>query len=354
MHPILLSRARLGAYLLGWAPVAALFAAQAAVQKSPWPAALGMGLIAAYLGALLFLSSFFICRALPLGSSRTSSLVTTWVAAATVMSSLWTLAVFGILSQLGNLFESFERWGKLTFPDFLVLGTTGCILYLLTVALHYLLMTLEQRQEAERLEQELRVLAREAELKALRAQLNPHFLFNSLNSISALTTLDAKRAREMCVLLSDFLRKSLRLGERSEVSLGEEVDLLKNYLAIEQIRFGPRLQVQLEVEADTLGVPIPTLLLQPLVENAIKHGISQLPEGGIVRICTHHTGPWLHVVVENPIDPDLESPKGLGLGQTAVRQRLLGRYGEDSRFESSATEGLHRVSLTLPIPEMTS
>jgi LytS/YehU family sensor histidine kinase len=137
--------------------------------------------------------------------------------------------------------------------------------------------------EAERKGAELQLLAQESELKALRAQLNPHFLFNSLNSISALTAVDPSRAREMCVLLSDFLRRSLGLGERRLVALREELDLARTYLAIEQIRFGARLKLAWTLDPAAEPALLPTLLLQPLVENAIKHGIAALPKAASWR-----------------------------------------------------------------------
>jgi LytS/YehU family sensor histidine kinase len=270
------------------------------------------------------------------------------MAASLVMGTLWSLVMLFLLRQCGRFYPALAPWGRMGGPNFMVAGTTGCILYILAVALHYLLMALEQRQDAERTEQELRVLAREAELKALRAQLNPHFLFNSLNSISALTTLDARRAREMCVLLSDFLRKSLRLGERSTVKLSEELDLVRNYLAIEQTRFGSRLQVEWVVDPSVEGVEIPTLLLQPLVENAIKHGIAQIPEGGTIRIKASARGAIAEIHVENPVDPDAERPQGLGLGLRQVKQRLQGRYGSQTFFEAQIREGRHEVVLTFP------
>lgn len=348
MHPILKSRARLGTYLLGWVPIAALLAAQAAVKHTPLPAAMIVGLVGAYTAAGLFLSSFFLCRALPIATSRTSTLVGTWMASSLVMGTLWTLLMLEVLRQLGRGYPALAPYGEMSLLNVLVAGTTGCILYILTVALHYLLMTLEQRQEAERTEQELRVLAREAELKALRAQLNPHFLFNSLNSISALTTLDATRAREMCVLLSDFLRKSLKLGERPSVKLSEELDLVRNYLAIEQIRFGDRLRIEWSLDPAIEGVEIPTLLLQPLVENAIKHGIAQVMEGGTLRIAAAARGAFVEIHVENPVDAEAEAPQGLGLGLRQVKQRLQGRYGSRTYFDAKIREGRHEAVLSFP------
>jgi len=348
MHPILNGRARLGTYLLGWVPIAALLAAQAAVKHAPLPAAMIVGLVGAYTAAGLFLSSFFLCRTLPIATTRTGTLVSTWMAASLAMGALWTVLMLAVLRQLGRGYPALAPYGEMSLLNLLVAGTTGCILYILTVALHYLLMTLEQRQEAERTEQELRVLAREAELKALRAQLNPHFLFNSLNSISALTSLDAKRAREMCVLLSDFLRKSLKLGERATVKLSEELDLVKNYLAIEQIRFGERLKIEWVVDPSIDGVEIPTLLLQPLVENAIKHGIAQVMEGGTIRIVAAVHGAFVEIHVENPVDAEAEAPQGLGIGLRQVKQRLQGRYGGRIFFEAKIREGRHEAVLTFP------
>ena len=118
-----------------------------------------------------------------------------------------------------------------------VLAGMVFLCYLLSIALHYAMLAVESSKQAE-------ILSREAELKALKAQVNPHFLFNSLNSISALTTIDAKRAREMCIRLSDFLRISLRLGEKATIPFGEELSLTNSYLDVEQIRFGVRLRVQ--------------------------------------------------------------------------------------------------------------
>jgi LytS/YehU family sensor histidine kinase len=137
------------------------------------------------------------------------------------------------------------------------------------------------------------VAARDAELKALKAQINPHFLFNSLNSISALAGIDAARAREMCVRLSDFLRSSLSVGEREAVPLSEELALAHNYLGVEQVRFGGRLRVEQQIAPECESALVPPLLLQPLVENAVKarhrqHGGGRDdPAGGVARRKRH-------------------------------------------------------------------
>lgn len=347
MHPILKDRARLGTYLLGWVPVALLLLLTGPTLGWTWLGSAAVALPLAAVGSGLFLTSWYLCLAFPLERMQDRGRWPAWIVAALLLGNLWAGCAWLIAWVLGhfpNLKVDPTAW---TTP-WAFFATVGTLLYLGNLALHYVLTALEQRRTSERTEQELRVLAREAELKALRAQLNPHFLFNSLNSVSALTTVDPGRAREMCVLLSDFLRKSLRLGERASVPLAEELDLARNYLAIEQIRFGARLQVVWEVDESLHGVEVPTLLLQPLVENAIKHGIAQVTEGGILRITVVPHGPYAEVTVENPVDEDAEPPVGLGLGLRQVKQRLQARFAHDTYFQTRIQEGHHTVVLGIP------
>src|SRR4029079_2516584 len=151
----------------------------------------------------------------------------------------------------------------------------GFLLYLLAMAVSYLAAAFEVSRDAERRGLELQVLAREAELRALRAQLDPHFLFNSLQSISALTTADPPAARRMCLLLADFLRDTLAVGSQARIPLRSELLLAQRFLEIEQVRFGERLRVDIEPE-QAGDIAVPPLILQPLVENAVRHGIAHV------------------------------------------------------------------------------
>ncbi len=350
MHPLLASRARLGAYLLGWVPIALLLTGIALSQGWSWAEAVALALPLCLLAALLFLSAWFLCRALPLGRT-TEGLGThgaAWGMAAVLMGGLWSglaWVLARMLAWIPGLGALPQRVG-IALP---VLTGLGVLLYLASVALSYLMLAQDRAIEAERKGVELQLLAQESELKALRAQLNPHFLFNSLNSLSALTAVDPARAREMCVLLSDFLRRSLGLGERQLVALREELDLARTYLAIEQIRFGARLKLDWHLDPAAEPALLPTLLLQPLVENAIKHGIAALPEGGILSLSTEAVEGYVLLHVNNPVDLDAPAPEGLGLGLRQVRQRLLGRFGSRARFETGLQDGIHRVTLVFPL-----
>ena len=166
----------------------------------------------------------------------------------------------------------------------------GALLFWLAAACHYLLIAFEASRDAETRAIELDLLAREAELRALRAQIDPHFIFNSLHSISALTASDPAAARRMCLLLADFLRETLRLGSNSRITLADELALAERFLAIEQVRLGARLQVTRETDPAGGDCLVPPLLLQPLVENAVVHGIAQLVEGGTIRLAATRDG----------------------------------------------------------------
>jgi two-component system sensor histidine kinase AlgZ len=193
------------------------------------------------------------------------------------------------------------------------------------------------------------VLARDAELRALKAQVNPHFLFNSLNSISALTSIDPAKAREMCILLAEFLRMTLGLGEKSSIPLGEELHLLERFLAIEKVRFGSRLEMHENIQEHSRAALIPALLLQPLVENAVTHGIANSLDGGIITLTAHSTASRLTIVIENTCDLDAVLLRRGGLGLANVRSRLATRYGHDAEMRVSATGGTFKVQLSFPM-----
>jgi LytS/YehU family sensor histidine kinase len=212
----------------------------------------------------------------------------------------------------------------------------------------YLAAAFEASRDAERRGLQLQVQAREAELRALRAQIDPHFLFNSLQSISALTTADPAAARRMCLLLADFLRDTLALGARERIPLSSEIGLAARFLAIEQVRFGRRLSVETDVTAvdDCL---VPPLLLQPLVENAVTHGIAHVLDGGVVKIGARRGAATVSVSIENPCDPDRPAGRGTGLGLRNVRARLRSVYGTDAALRTEETNERYTARLELPL-----
>jgi two-component system sensor histidine kinase AlgZ len=362
MHPLLTRESatniparpasRLGLYLLSWAPITTILTYLMAKPASlGWWSATLLLVPLCLIYAFVCLSAWYSCKAAPIQTTPPKRLFLTHTVAALLVSLLW-VQVAKLIAYLLSQMHSFQGLDQKFAPQAPLLFAAGFLLYSLAVASHYVILEIEQSRAAQARVLHASVLARDAELKALKAQINPHFLFNSLNSISALTSIDAGRAREMCILLADFLRLTLGLGEKALVPLREELDLLQRFLAIEKVRFGERLHVEAHVEAQAQTCLLPPLLLQPLVENAIIHGIATLPAGGTVRLSAECTGGQLHLAIENSVDPDAPPPRKSGRGLTNVRQRLEARYSKEASMKTTAEEELFRVSISLPA-EMT-
>jgi len=350
LHPVLARKGRLAPFVSTAVPLAAVLTGLLARPGAFTVAeAASLALPLALVSLFLFLSVWYTCRAAPLRGPGVARTAVTHAVAAILMSSVWVASGAGFARLLT------PAWGT-SFParfsaQVPVLFSAGVLLYVLSVALHSVLLAFEEAQEAERRALELQVLASEAELKALRAQIHPHFLFNSLNSISALAGSDPPRAREMCLRLSDFLRKSLALGERKSIPVGEEVSLAKAYLEVESLRFGARLTVEEDLDVSGEACLVPPLLLQPLVENAVRHGIATRIDGGVIRLETRRTGGRLRIVVENPFDPEAPARRGNGVGLANVRRRLAARYGSDALFAARRLADRYLVVLSVPAQE---
>jgi two-component system, LytTR family, sensor histidine kinase AlgZ len=347
MHP-LLTRNRLGLYMLAWVPLVATSTYVLVTRGTlGWAQATVLAVAVYLLYAFLCLSAWYPCRATPLGKVSFIRLLLTHLIAAGLMSFVWTQAgralAYAILGP-----EKFATIRRQFEPQVNAIFTVGVLLYLLSVAFHYVLIAMEASRQAEARATEVTIQARDAELKALKAQINPHFLFNSLNSISALTSIDPSRARDMCVLLGDFLRLTLGLGEKTSVRFSEELDLLQKYMAIEKVRFGARLTILEEIQEDSKSCLLPPLLLQPLVENAVKHGIAGLPEGGQVRLAAQRQNGRLAILVENSWDPEAPPRRSGGMGLKNVQRRLEARYGKDASLRVNNEGELFQVSLSLP------
>jgi len=347
MHPLLATRGRIILYLLAWLPLAGLLGYLLSVTgRLSLIEAESLAVPLALFYALVCLAPWYMCKVLPLGPEQIPKLIGNHTPAALVAGLLW--IVLAKLFALGLTRYYFPQLDQRFSPQLPLLLGIGVLLYLLSVALHYVLLSVETSQEAETREQEARTLAREAELKALKAQINPHFLFNSLNSISALATVDGARAREMCIKLSDFLRCTLSLGERQSISLKEELALAKAYLDVEQVRFGARLRTTFDTDAACDACVVPPLFLQPLVENAVKHGIAGMVDGGMIEVQVRCQDGWLHVSVENEFDPDAPPATRHGLGLQNVRSRLRALYENRARLDATVSGNTFVVHVELP------
>ena len=347
MHPILARLDRLGGYLALWVVIGVLESSVLTQQGLTWPEALVQVLPPLLFYSFICLSAWYVCRATPLATSGVARVLTASLVAAFVGASLWLalseawLATLESMPELASITPRFRAQVPFLF-------IVSLMLYLLVLSVHYVVLALEAFRTAERQQLELQVLTRDAELRALRAQVNPHFLYNSLNSISALTGSDAAAARRMCLLLAEFLRTTLRVSSEERITMADEMKLAERFLSIEQVRFGARLQVEQSIDESALECQVPPLVLQPLLENAVGHGIAGLIDGGTIRLDIARRGDRVSITVDNPRDPDAMPRKQGGVGLENVRKRLALVFGGAARLDASASPTGFRVAIDLP------
>jgi len=224
----------------------------------------------------------------------------------------------------------------------------GSLIFILMIMLYYLMVYSENLKQRINNEANLKTLVREAELSALKAQINPHFLFNSLNSISSLTMRDPARARNMIIELSEFLRYSLKHKEREETSLEEEIQNIAKYLEIEKIRFEGRLIFEMDIPESCKKLRLPNMILQPLFENAIKHGVYESLEPVTIILKSECNSDFLILTIINNFEPDLAPRKGNGIGLKNISSRLRLIYGLDGLLSAAGIDGTFKVVLKIP------
>jgi LytS/YehU family sensor histidine kinase len=238
-----------------------------------------------------------------------------------------------------------------------VYASGSCFVLVAWSALYFGIKHYHVLEEQKQRLQALEVMAREAQMRALRYQLQPHFLFNTLNAISTLVLDNQPRiATQMIARLADLLRRTLEAPDVHQVSLKEEIAVTKEYLALEKVRFGPRLMVTFEINPETQDALVPRFLLQPLVENAIRHGIAKRPDGGTLVLHAENVGGRLRVRIENDgvedDEPVLRRNTAVphrGVGLTNTRARLEQMYGHEATLETHATaNGAYEVRISMP------
>lgn len=205
-------------------------------------------------------------------------------------------------------------------------------------ALRYHRQSLAEHTARENLEKQLL----EMQLNALRMQLEPHFLFNGLNAISSVLVSDPPLARDMLEHLSALLRRSVEFNDKREIPLVEEIALLEHYLVIQKIRFGDRVKFEMRVDADVRCALVPCFLLQPLVENAIHHGISSKLSGGTVGVSARAVGKNVEIVVQDDgvgLSPGYKHSSSRGVGLRVTRERIAGYYNQEAQFDVRGRKG---------------
>ena len=346
MHPILTRPERLALYLGAWVVVGILIAGVLNRQGLMFAEALVLVLPLFLAYSFVCLSAWYVCRAVPLRSSGVWRVLIACVLSSAIASGIWLalayawIAVFDSMPDLAGMAARDRQQIPLLFA-------AAVLMFLLALAVTYLGLAFEEAREAERRQFELEAHARNAELRALRAQLDPHFLYNCLNSIAALTSADSGGARRMCLLLAEFLRSTLHVGPLARIPLGDELALADRFLAIEQVRFGDRLQVRRQIDQSSLAARVPPLFLQPLVENAVRHGIAERPEGGRIAVAARVDSSHLQLSVSDDGRGDSHR-RGSGFGLESVRRRLGALYGDGAAVLADRTDTGFAVTVAIP------
>lgn len=262
------------------------------------------------------------------------------------ISGLWAGAVrFGV----GAILQHDEAYFKFLDSSMPVRFNVALLVTACISLMSELWYALEEQKESEERKASAEKLAREAELYNLRRQLQPHFLFNSLNSISALVNTQPEQSRKMIQQLSDFLRGTLKKEENQWTSFGEELEHLQLYLDIEKVRFGYRLHTEIMVDENCHQRQIPHMLLQPVVENAIKFGLYDTTDAVTIRIEASVSESNLIISVQNPFDPETSSPRqGTGFGLSSVQRRLYLLFYRNDLLTTKAENNLFTTTIKIP------
>ena len=259
----------------------------------------------------------------------------------------WLPAGYGIRYLIGPDNDSYIHFLKISLWW---KALEGILFYIVVVLVYYICVYVEQLNEKAANEIRLNRLVKDSELNLLKSQINPHFLFNSMNSVNSLIIYNPEQAQKMLVALSDYLRYAVQSTHRVYSCLSEEMDNIARYLSIEQLRFGDKLIYEPEIDPSCLTVELPAMLLQPLLENAIKHGVYESLDTVRIVVKISKDNSYLKIELINNFDEEgCPTKKGSGTGLRNIRERLRLLYGTSAAMQAKAEHGVFTVIVKIPI-----
>jgi sensor histidine kinase YesM len=345
-HPVLANKVRLIVWWLVWLILAL---GQSILFYFAYGSFIKISLIDSLVSLLIYsgiaLSLWYPFSFFNSGETRPTLLISNLIASGVISVSLWVLITKFVMTTVLPEGNNYQTYWDSTLPYRV---GTGVFIYGLIILTYFLFISLTNLSEKNAKEARLESLVKETELKMLRSQINPHFLFNSLNSISSLTITDPEKARDMVVKLSEFMRYALSRKDEQPVSLQSELENLQLYLDIEKVRFGDKLTTEENIESDCFDFKIPVMLLQPLYENAVKHGVYESTES--VRIMTQAKiiDGYIEIAISNNYDQAPSLRRGTGTGLLNVARRLELFYGNKASIKTSKENGIYTVNLYMP------
>jgi two-component system, LytTR family, sensor kinase len=346
-HPIFSNRVRLIVWWLVWIFLAL---GQSLLFYYAFGSFIQISLVDSLVSLVIYsgigLSLWFPFKYFNSGKIRTTALISNLVASGAISITLWVLLTKFIMTTVLPEQNNYQAYWAATFPYRI---GSGVFIYGLIILTYYLFESLSNLSEKNAKEAKLESLVKETELKMLRSQINPHFLFNSLNSISSLTITDPEKARDMVVKLSEFMRYALSRKDEQPVTLQNELENLRLYLDIEQVRFGDKLTTKEIIESNCLDFKIPVMLLQPLYENAVKHGVYESTESVEIITSAKIIDRFLEIIISNNYNTTPSLRRGTGTGLLNVTRRLELFYGNEASIKTTKENGIFTVTLYLPL-----
>ncbi len=294
---------------------------------------------------ILSLGIWYPVRFINLKNTSSADIFLNHLGTAAISIVIWYVASYGALSYLLSDARDYLLFLGSSAPWRFAMGL---FYYIITIFIYYLYISFRNMEEKIAQEAELKGLIRETELNLLKSQINPHFLFNSLNSISSLTITNPEKAQEMIIKLSDFLRYSIGQKEKQMVSLQDELHNISLYLDIEKTRFGEKLNFIIDVPEGCRSKLLPNMILQPLIENSIKHGVYESTEPITIWVTCKEEGNSMKITIKNNFDPEFRSKKGTGTGLKNIQNRLKIIYQADYLLKVHRDDSMFCVSVSFP------
>lgn len=346
-HPLFQRKISLFYYLFVWGLITALhIAILTTALRLQFKFAVLDGIVLNLTYALLALSFWYSCKFISLEKRNFFPILINHSLASVVSSLIWLGVAYIILVKIAISNQHYHRFFREAFYWRLLIGI---LFYFIMVSFYYLLIYYQSFHEKLLRESELKTLVKEAELKTLKFQINPHFIFNSLNSINSLILSSPPKAGEMTIKLSEFLRSTLTKNETQTSKLADEIQTAKLYLDIEKVRFGDKIDFIEEVDANYLDNAVPSMILQPLFENAIKHGVYESIDTVQIKFICGFKNNYLRIIVENNFDPKTTNRKGAGVGLSNIQNRLERVYNQTNLLRIEKENSLFRAIINIPI-----
>jgi len=345
-HPVLTNKVRL---ILWWLVWFFLALGQSLLFYYAFGSFIGISIVDSLVSLLIYsgigLSLWYPFSFFNTGEKRITVLISNLVASGALSITLWVLITKFIMTTVLPEQNNYQAYWTATFPYRI---GSGVFIYGLIIMTYYLFVSLSDLSEKSAREAKLESLVKETELKMLRSQINPHFLFNSLNSISSLTITDPEKARDMVVKLSEFMRYALSRKDEQPVSLQNELENLRLYLDIEKVRFGDKLTMEEDIDSNCLDFKIPVMLLQPLYENAVKHGVYESTESVRIKTQAKIIDGYFEIIISNNYETVPSLKRGTGTGLLNVSRRLELFYGNKASIKTTKENGIYSVTLYIP------